>query len=138
LQFLVVFVFRTADRAAAARIYWGVSMKAHAEDKPPTETVEPSKVLEAFTFVVLAAVGVAVFAILGIKIGEISLLASKLALVVAFAVAWIAKAVRITLTRVLLPLSMLFVVVRDDKIVGVQFWAVGALIAAFAALFVLE
>lgn len=113
-------------------------MKAHAEDKPSTETVEPSKVLEAFTFVVLAAVGVAVFAILGIKIGEISLLASKLALVVAFAVAWIAKAVRITLTRVLLPLSMLFVVVRDDKIVGVQFWAVGALIAAFAALFVLE
>jgi hypothetical protein len=123
--------------AAAARIYWGVGMKARTEDKATADTTEPSKVLEAFAFLVLAAAGVAVFAILGIKIGDIGLLASKLALVVAFAVAWIAKAVRITLTRVLLPFVMLFVVVRDDKIVGIQFWAGGALVAAFAVLFVL-
>ncbi|KJC61245.1 hypothetical protein UP10_10315 [Bradyrhizobium sp. LTSPM299] len=113
-------------------------MKAHTEDKASTESPEPSKVLEAFSFVLLAAVGVALVAFFGIKIGDIGVLASKLALVVAFAAAWIAKAVRITLTRILLPFSMLFVVVRDDKIVGVQFWAVGALIAVFAALFVLE
>ncbi|WP_298877457.1 hypothetical protein [uncultured Bradyrhizobium sp.] len=107
-------------------------MKAHSQNDTP----EPSKALEAVAFLIVVIAGVAIFAIFDIRLGDVSIVASKLALVLALALAWIAKAVRITTTRVLLPFAMLFVVVQDEKIVGVQFWAVGALIAGFAALFV--
>lgn len=91
-------------------------MKTQSESKASNDSTEPSKILEALAFLIVICAGVALLAIFDIRIGDVSVVASKLALVLAFAIAWIAKAVRIAVTRVLLPFVLLFVVVVTTRL----------------------
>ncbi|MCK1387670.1 hypothetical protein [Bradyrhizobium sp. 21] len=115
MQSFVVY-FQQVPAAEAAPDIGIAHMKTQSESKASNDSTEPSKILEALAFLIVICAGVALLAIFDIRIGDVSVVASKLALVLAFAIAWIAKAVRIAVTRVLLPFVLLFVVVVTTRL----------------------